>query len=316
MPFLIRYFLLIGLIFTFTLSLSQNSLLVLPSQESKIVISAIKEAKKNIYLTMYGFTDKKIADLLIEKQKNGVKVQLLIEKNPYKANGENRKILKKLKQAGIEIHYPSEDFAFLHQKTIVIDNNRAFILTGNFTYSGLYKQRNFILETKNKDIVAELTHLFNADWTKKKYLPNKQSTIILSPEMTWPKLNRFIKNSQQELNIYAAALSDKRIVQALIRQDIDIKIIISPETKIFNLNGLCKHQIHIHYLEKYQQHAKCLMRDYQTNNRLAYVGSANLSYSGLSKNRELGIFFSNPEATEKLHKTFEQDWTNSKALCN
>ena len=73
--------------------------------------------------------------------------------------------------------------------------------------------------------------------------------------------------------------------------------------------------IEVHQLKKLQQHAKALLRDYNHGNALAYVGSANLSYPSLSKNREVGLLLSDKTAIAKLNKTFETDWENSDSVC-
>ncbi|MCD8542477.1 MAG: hypothetical protein LRY69_03365 [Gammaproteobacteria bacterium] len=51
-------------------------------------------------MTMYGFTANAVADALVQQQHRGVMVQLLIEKEPYKTEGENKKILRRLKKVG------------------------------------------------------------------------------------------------------------------------------------------------------------------------------------------------------------------------
>ncbi len=295
---------------------ASTTLTILPYHGDNYIINGLATAKNDIQITMYGFTDQRIAASLIRLKQRGIKVRLLIEQEPYKSQDENLFILKKLKNAGVTIHYASSKFTLTHQKTILIDHAFAFILTDNLTYSGLYRQRNFILQTDDKKIIDELNKLFNADWKQIPYSAIAHSALVLSPENSWQKLHQLIINTKANLDIYAAALTDKRIVADLIARPAKIRILVDKKSKVFNIAGLCQHHIEIHALKQPEQHAKALLRDYHTDNQLAYVGSANLTYPGLSKNREAGLLFSDTVAIKKLHGSFEHDWQNSSSLCD
>lgn len=287
----------------------------LPNHGERSILNAIDSAQHSLQITMYGFTDKKIAEALIKKHTQGINIQLLIEDEPYKASEENSKIVKKLKNAGILIHYNHPKFSLTHQKTLLIDQKQAIILTGNFTYSGFYHQRNFIVITDDLEITQNLHKLFESDWNHTKYAASEKTSLITSPENSWKILHALIKNTRNSLDIYALELTDKRIIQALINQKAKTRIIISKTTKLIDKSTLCQHSIKIRRLKKIDQHAKALLRDYGLSNSLAYVGSANLSYYSLSKNREAGILFSDKVALKKLNATFEQDWKHSRSIC-
>lgn len=301
------------LFFFFATSFATTTLETLPNHGDESIITAIKSAQHSIQITMYGFTDKKIAATLIKKQSQNINVQVLIESEPYKASGENSRIIRQLKNAGIAIHYNNAQFSLTHQKTILIDRQRALILTGNFTYSGFYRQRNFIVTTNNSDIIENLNNLFDADWNHTPFSLSKNNSFVISPENSWSALNTLINNTHQSLDIYALELTDKRIIHALLNQPAKIRIIISRSTtiKISDKNNLCRHHIQIHRLKNLDQHAKALLSD----NALAYVGSVNLSYYSLSKNREVGMLFSDKVALNKLNATFENDWKSSSSIC-
>lgn len=305
--FLIKCF----LFFNVTLAFAKTTIIILPESGSTPLIQAITSASNSIKMTMYGFTSNEIAEALIEQQHHGVTVQLLIEKKPYKTEGENKKILRRLKKSGISIRYSPKYYSLTHQKTLLVDEQRAFILTNNFTYSGLHQQRNFILAIDEKSIVHDINQLFESDWNKKPYQAPESSALVLSPENSGKKIKTLIKNSHKNLDIYAIALTEKQIVNLLVKQSIPIRILLSPSTKIFNQEILCRHHIQLHTMKKPEQHAKVLISDHLT----AYIGSANLSYSGIFTNRELGVMTSEKQVLTDLEKTFEEDWKNSTSIC-
>jgi len=308
---ILRFLIKCFLFFSISLTFAQTTLLVLPDSGTAPLVQAIKSAKKNIKITMYGFTSNEIAEALIQQRHRGVMIQLLIEKDPYKTQGENKKILQRLKKNGISVRYSPQYYSLTHQKTLLIDEKHGLILTNNFTYSGLHHQRNFILAIDNKNIVHDMNQLFEADWNKKRYQISKNSLLVLSPENTGKKIKTFIKNSHTNLDIYAIALTEKQLVNLLLKQSIPIRILLSPTTKILNQDKLCQHQIQLHTIKNPEQHAKVLISDHSA----AYIGSANLSYSGMFTNRELGLITSEKKAIQTLETTFETDWKNSTSIC-
>jgi cardiolipin synthase A/B len=51
-------------------------------------------------------------------------------------------------------------------------------------------------------------------------------------------------------------------------------------------------------------HAKIIVMD----NKIAFVGSENISEQSLDQNRELGILVADPSALNRLQTTFQYDW--------
>ena len=57
-------------------------------------------------------------------------------------------------------------------------------------------------------------------------------------------------------------------------------------------------------------HAKTIIVD----QRVAFLGSENFSYSSLSASRETGVVFSNPNAIQSVNAVFQKDWSNAVAM--
>jgi phosphatidylserine/phosphatidylglycerophosphate/cardiolipin synthase-like enzyme len=56
----------------------------------------------------------------------------------------------------------------------------------------------------------------------------------------------------------------------------------------------------------YYLHAKLIIAD-----QVAFVGSENMSYTSLNKNREVGALVFEPDAFAPIQSQFDTDWTNS-----
>lgn len=298
-------------------SYADTTLKIFPALDSThYLLSAIAAAHHTIQITAYGFTYKKIAQALIQKEKQGVRVQLLIEAQPYRARAENAYIVQRLRRARIEIRYTMPRFLLTHQKTVLIDGQRALIMTGNLTYSSFYTQRNFLLNTQEPSLIAELQRLFQADWSRSTAPFAPQAPLVTSPENSAATLLALIQGAHHRLDIYALAVTDQRILKALMQQrSVKIRILISATAPTVPTKKLCRRGIAVHQLRSLTQHAKVLYRDALDVNRLAYLGSANLTYASLSLNREAGILFSDAPALQQLHTYFEQDWKQSRTLC-
>ena len=64
--------------------------------------------------------------------------------------------------------WSNPQFAITHQKTMVIDNSLALIMTFNFTYPTFENTRNFAIKTTNRSQIKEIISVFNADWRRTK----------------------------------------------------------------------------------------------------------------------------------------------------
>lgn len=297
----------------------QEQIYQFPEEASyKTLLHTINRARKSIKLVTYSFTNKAIADALINKAKQGVKVKVMVERHPYKARKVNNKIINLLKKhKNITVRHRHFHKGYLHQKTLIIDHQITAILTLNFTSSGLFHQRNFMYLTNNKAITKQIDRLFNIDWKTKKYNPDKHSYITVNSVNGYKRINNLLNKTDKNLDIYASGISDKRIINKLekLAKHASIKIILPKDHSKQVIQMLCQNGINIHYfkLKNYRQHAKVIIANPESSTPSVYIGSSNLTYTSLSKNRELGIITSNKAVTKKLRADFEKDWGQNSA---
>src|SRR5688572_22452359 len=160
------------LLFVFTLffthTIYAEQLIIEPDMGRAPVLSQIENAKSSIDVIMYGFTDKEFINALITAKRKQKEIHVLLEKSPYKSDGENNKAIQQLQKANIPIQYGNPEFQLTHQKTIVIDHHNAIIMTFNLTHSAFKDQRNFAIITDDPAIVREIETVLHADWDHKK----------------------------------------------------------------------------------------------------------------------------------------------------
>ena len=93
-----------------------RSLIVMPDDTSKPILGAINGATKSLRVKMFLFSDPSILQAVIDAQKRGVNVQVML--NPARRDGEseNGETHKKLVAAGVQVKDSNPDFDVTHEK--------------------------------------------------------------------------------------------------------------------------------------------------------------------------------------------------------
>ena len=133
-----RQWLLIILIFQVSHVLALCQAFFTPQDNlTSIFINLIDAEQKSIHGAIYMFTDKKIAQALINAQKRGVEVQIIIDQISMSSCGKG----KFLQENGVPVYvHRTEDFnpyrmALMHHKFFIFESNKddtSFLWTGSW----------------------------------------------------------------------------------------------------------------------------------------------------------------------------------------
>lgn len=115
------------------------------------IINEIAAARHSILVQAYSFTSAPIAKALVDANKRGVKVNVILDKSQKSAHYSSTRFLTNQ-------HIPTwidDKVAIAHNKVIIIDE--AKIITGsfNFTKAAQYKNAENLLIIKDPDIAKE-----------------------------------------------------------------------------------------------------------------------------------------------------------------
>ena len=104
-----------------------HSLIVLPDHTAKPILDAIHGARKSLRVKMFVFSHPALVKAVILAKKRGVRVQVML--NPARRSGEpeNEVTRKKLRTAGVEVIDSNPAFEVTHEKSMVVDDEVAFI---------------------------------------------------------------------------------------------------------------------------------------------------------------------------------------------
>ena len=297
----------------------ENTLLVLPDDGMTSISQSIDSAKTEIDVVMYAFTNQALANDLIRASQRGVNVKLMIEPHPYKNEDENKPVLKSLRAAGVQVRYSNPHFQLTHQKTLIVDNKAAFVMTFNFSNLNKYA-RNFAIQTSEPKAVAEIKKAFDADWSRQHFAITSGSDLVWSPNDSQKDIKTLIASAKRRLWVYNQEFGSGSMLRALERQakkGVQVRLIV-PQTQYAtfktDLDAAARHGIQVRLQSRLYTHAKAVLVDPGSPHARALVGSMNFTYSGLNLNRELGMQVSDKAVTDRLKQIFSQDWSRAQRL--
>jgi len=275
------------------------------------VLEAIRGARRSLDVVVYLLTDRSVIDALVATHRRGVAVRVMLERDPYGSGPGNASAYDQLLRAGVDVRWANPAFSLTHEKALIADGETALIMTLNLVYSAFHGNREYGIVTRDPAEVAEALAGFNADWGRRAFKP-KVPSLLWSDANTRLKLLDFIDGARTSLLLEQESLQDRELLQHLAsaaRRGVDVRIITPPDDGESDPNRRGREQLlaagaAVRTLEKPKVHAKTIVAD----GARAITGSANMTYSGLENNRELGIRVSEPEIVARLVETFEADW--------
>jgi phosphatidylserine/phosphatidylglycerophosphate/cardiolipin synthase-like enzyme len=146
--------------------------------------------------------------------KTGVKVRVILDQNDEKSA--NTPAYNQLKAAtNVSVIWANKIYEATHQKSIVVDDSRALIMTYNLTSQYYSTSRDFGVFDNDPDDVAAIETTFNADFVDGTVTPPDGDDLIWSPTNSDSSLLALINNSTTSLLVENEEMSASDIVSAL-----------------------------------------------------------------------------------------------------
>ncbi len=299
--------------------MANRSLIVLPDDAAKPILDAIAGAKKSLLVKMFVFSDPALLDAVIAAHKRGVKVRVML--NPERRSGEedNEPTRRALEKAGVEVKDSNPAVDLTHEKSMVVDDEVAFVKSLNWATKNLTETRDYAVVTSHRHEVEEIVACFEADWHRKKFEPGDEARLIWCPINGRDRIAQFIDEAKHTLFVENERYQDAVILERLVRaaeRGVKVHVLARPphalkkEKLVVGVGGLRSLDdvgIKIHKLKGMKLHGKMLLAD----GVAAIVGSINLAPGSFDSRRELAIEVRDPEVVDRLHKIARHDWENS-----
>jgi cardiolipin synthase A/B len=299
-----------------------RTIIILPDDTKKPIVDAIDAAKKSIKIKMFVFSDPDLINAVIAAKKRGIDVQVML--NPARRSGEeeNSETRKLLEGAGIEVKDSNPKFGLTHEKSMVIDDETAFVKSLNWATKNLTVTRDYAITTNHKHEVEEVVACFVADWNRTDFNPGDQAHMIWCTGNGRDKIAHFIDEAKHTLFVQNERYQDSVIIERLVRaatRGVKVHIMARPphalkkDKLVEGVGGLRIMDdvgIKVHTLRHLKLHGKMLIAD----GSRAIVGSINLAPGSFDDRRELAIEVHDEDVVARLQAIAHEDWTNSHPL--
>ena len=294
-------------------------LVVLPDDSAQPILDAIHHAQKSLRIKMFVFSDTHILTAVIKAHHCGVKVRVML--NPTRRSGEkeNDEARKKLTDEGVEVIDSTPAFDLTHEKSMVVDDKAAWIMSLNWQPKNLSDTRDYAVVTTHAHEVNEIIECFEADWARQAFKPGDHSHMIWCVGNARQRIAHFIDEAKHTLWVQNERYQDTVIIERLVRarrRGVKVHIMARPphtlktEKLIEGVGGLRILDdvgVKVHKVRGLKLHAKLLFAD----GVRAIVGSINLAPGSFDSRRELAIEVRDQDVIDRIHKVVHYDWENS-----
>lgn len=274
-------------------------------------VDALATAKSSIRVMVYQMGYGQILDTLKQKAMSGVDVRVILD---VSQQATNQKYFDQLTAAGASVEWSSADFTYMHAKVILVDGEVAIVSTGNYLASQMAKERNYVVRDADPADLQVLVGLFDADWAHTS--PDLSCTrLLVSPVNARERLLTLIESATSTLDIESMQFADTEVRAAVAaRHDagVTVRVILADPDWITSNTAaaqfLSDHGIAARYMVTPDVHVKAIAVDAALPSGRVYMGSENLSWTSLEKNREVGVIAYEPAALVLATTTFDADW--------
>ena len=295
---------------------------VQPTDSGAAILGAIRGAKKSVHMTMYLLTSNEMIDALGDQKQAGRDVKVVLNKTFPTSGNENQAAYTALKNRGVEVQWAPSGYAFTHAKTIILDSEKALIMTMNLTYSSPKTNREYIATDTDPEDVADLEKIFDADFNNKAL--NIPSKLVISPSgantlhPARSHLKQLIDSAKTTLDVEAQSLSDDTVVDAIVlahQAKVDVRVVVDAQTintpgQTKALQKLKQYGVPVRGLKTPDMHAKAIVVDGERT----FIGSHNMTPTALEQNREIGVLTDAKAEAEKVRQVIIDDFEKAQAL--
>lgn len=283
---------------------------VQPDDGPPALAGLIAAARRSIAVEVYLLTEREVIDALVAARASGRAVTVVLERRPFGTPAANDAAFDRLARAGVEVTWASDRFALTHTKLIVVDGERASVMTANLTHAGLTSNREYLAIDDDPDDVAAAGALIAVDRAGGGPAPVARGRLVTSPETARPALLALMASAERRLRVEMEELSDAGAVATLVAaaaRGVAVTVVApavdrAPATSAA-LGRLADAGVRVRALSAPAVHAKAIVAD----DRRLYVGSINLTAASLDLNREVGLVVDDAAAAGRAGRTIDGD---------
>jgi cardiolipin synthase A/B len=299
-----------------------RTLIIEPDDTSAPLLAAIDGAKRTVRVKMFIYTDPGLIQAAIAAKKRGVDVRVMLNAARRSGETENDQSRKELAEGGVTVLDSNPDFALTHEKSMVVDDETAFIMSLNWETRNVTETRDYAIVTTHKHEVEEVIACFEADWNRKSFEAGPSSHLIWCNNNGRERFAHFVDRAKHTLWLQNERYQDEVIIERVVRavtRGVKVHILaraphtLKKDKLIEGVGGLRIMQdvgAKVHKPKGLRLHGKMLLAD----SARAIIGSVNLAPGSFDGRRELAIEVDDPHVIKRLEKVVQHDWGHSVPL--
>jgi cardiolipin synthase A/B len=258
-------------------SVPVDRLVVALEERRAALIDVIRQARREITLSLFRCNDEEIFDELAAATARGVDVDVLVTSRSKGGPRRRQKLWDWLERTGASVHAYSDPVVKYHAKYLLADEGPAVVASLNFTKKCFRKTCDAIVVTHDPAVVSGLRRLMAADRDRQPIPADLSPRLIVGPEHARRQFTSVIEHARTSIRLIDAKLSDPELI-ALLRA----KRAAGVNVEIFSASRVAG----------LKSHGKIMVID----DRLLVVGSMALSAMSLDFRREVSIVVEEPSA--------------------
>jgi cardiolipin synthase A/B len=295
--------------------------LVLPDDGIEPVLDLIRSAQSTLLVKQFSFTHPEILEEILEAHRRGVLVRVML--NPARPDGrcDNAEFRQKMIDEGISVRWTNPKYLITHEKTVIIDNEKALIATFNFNPKSFGETRDYGVIITNISQVADMIACFTADWRRAGFNSAPDTGLFWSCQNSRQTIIRFLDSAVHTLDIQHPKLVDTTMIERILdAHDRGVKVrFLCGGKKGMSEFTLTDTLASFRLLQKFgipvrklgrglRMHSKFILAD----GSRAMLSSMNLCRDSFEYRREIGIIFGKGPALERFASVFNHDWEEGK----
>lgn len=295
--------------------------LVMPEDGIEPVLQLFRSANHILFVKQFSVTHPDIIREIIAAHDRGVLVRVMLNRKRADGRTDNEEARQIFLNAGIEVKWSNPKQPICHEKTVIIDNERALLSTFNCNPKSFGQTRDYGLIISDIRQVADIMACFVADWRRSGFNPAPDTGLFWSPENSRRTMIEFLDKATVNLDIQHPKLVDTTVLERILaakERGVKVRLLCGgksgiseydlPDT-LASLRLLQHYGITVKRMGKpLRMHSKCIFLD----KKEALLSSMNLCRDSFEYRREIGIHLDDSTAFHRFFKTFETDWKNAR----
>ncbi|MFM8524617.1 MAG: phospholipase D-like domain-containing protein [Cyanobacteriota bacterium] len=291
-------------------------LLVMPEDGAAAVVELIDQARRQLLLKQFKLQSPAVLEALRRAHGRGVQVRVML--NPHTSGGDrwNDDTFALLQSWGLEVAWTSESFPVTHEKSVVIDAERALIATFNLSDKYFEQTRDYGIVTTSQPAVAQVIAGFDADWERRFFSPDLETGLVWSSFHSRGQMARIVDSATRTLWIQHPKFVDAVILDRIIsarERGVKVRVLCGgkhgvSDWDIYDTFSSLRIMQRFGVKVRRQKHLKLHSKLILVDGAFCQTGSMNIDRSAFDLRRELGIESDLPHVVDRLVEIFEDDW--------